>query len=277
MWHAAQKYVNCLKKNAAYPYVRVAQIVVTVCVIAVLTLTYHDGSLVERVHLFFVPSVERAMEYGDAHFSSQRPNAYSISDAEYFYHAAEQIRDTAPFVMYQLARVYFLKGEFAKAHYYIDRDIAQPGGPSAASAFYIQGLIEGYQGDYTAAAESYRVYLRENPKNWAAINDYAWVLLKAEKFQDALSATVQGLNYFPENPWLLNTNAIALHEIGAHEAAADQAKKALVSVSNVSSEEWLRAYPGNDPRSAQDGLRTLKLSIERNAHRAQDDLRKGGL
>ena len=37
-------------------------------------------------------------------------------------------------------------------------------------------------GDYASAAKDYETYLRTDSKNWAAINDYAWVLIKDKEY-----------------------------------------------------------------------------------------------
>ena len=81
---------------------------------------------------------------------------------------------------------------------------------------------------------------------------------------DALHATARGLSFFPDNPWLLNSNAIALYEEGFLAEAQEQARRALALTLKLTEEDWLLAYPGNDPRVAREGLDALGDSIRAN-------------
>ena len=142
-------------------------------------------------------------------------------------------------------------------------------GNAAPNSYYVRGLIEGYMGSYANAADSYERYLATDPGNWAALNDYAWVLLKSERFEEALKATETGLGYFPDNAWLWNSKAIALFELARYEEARDAVMRASETVGGISEQKWLTAYPGNDPRTAGDGVRTLKDSIAQNMLRIE--------
>ena len=108
------------------------------------------------------------------------------------------------------------------------------------------------------------------PTNWAALNDYAWVLLKAGEHERARDAALRGLEYFPENAWLLNSLAIALYELGEYEDAHDASQKAATAVARVSESEWSHAYPGNDPAIAAEGLTTFKGAVEKNMHMIEE-------
>ena len=210
------------------------------------------------------PDAERAFLYGEKHFSS-RSDDYDIARAERFFVSAMTRDADLPLVRHELARVYFLKGDFPRALSFINAQVALHG-DEFPNAYYVRGLILGYMGSYDAAVSDYRHFLRSEPHNWAAINDYAWVLLKADKPEDALHATVNGLGEFPDNPWLLNTNAIALFELGFQEAAYTQAYRALLMSVSVTPEQWLTAYPGNDPMIAVQGITAFQSAIIANIH-----------
>lgn len=217
------------------------------------------------IALTLMPSAERAYAYGVEHFDARDARAYDIERAERFFKKAAALDPAYPYVLHQLARIAFLKGEYPLALERIDREIEQSPRVSPSS-FYVRGLIKGFAGDYAGAALDYETYLRSDPTNWAAINDYAWVLLKDDRPLDALVAADWGLIYWPENPWLLNSKATAHFELAQNALALEAASSAGASVGSVSEDDWLEAYPGNDPRVAREGVEALRAAIEANIH-----------
>ncbi len=213
----------------------------------------------------FSPSAGRAYEYGNRHFSAKKSSEYDIDRAELFFKRALALDPQIPYLHHQLARIAFLRGDFRNAMWHINKEIDINRSPSASS-YYVRGLIEGYMKDYAESARDYERYLESDPHNWAALNDYAWVLLKAERFQDAVVATEKGLVDFPENPWLLNSRATGLYELGRYDEALVEVQKAQVAVSKLSESQWLTAYPGNDPRIAGQGIDAFKKAVEDNIH-----------
>lgn len=221
----------------------------------------------EDVSLALSPSAERAYQYGNHHFDSAFPGSYDVDRAEYLFNKAHELDPKFPYVQHQLARVEFLRGNFDVALSHINGEInLSPEGPTSKSSYYIRALINAYRGDYETSGRDYKKFLKSYPTNWAAINDYAWVLLQDDKARKAVDVTLKGLMHHPENPWLLNTNAIALYEIGMTDAAREQARKATQAIMHTDEEDWLKAYPGNDPRVASDGLFSFKDSIVHNMH-----------
>lgn len=220
----------------------------------------------EMVTFATFPSADNAYEYGNRHFDAREAGVYDVDRAEYFFEEALLLDPRLPYVRHQLARIAFLRGDFREALRLIDEEIAMPGGPASASSHYIRGLILGYAGAYAESARSYERFLATHPDNWAAINDYAWVLLKDGRSREAMNATARGLSLFPDNPWLLNSNAIALHELGLDDVARMQVARAVGAAHAVSEEDWLIAYPGNDPAVAGEGIVALQEAIRRNMH-----------
>ncbi len=123
-----------------------------------------------------------------------------------------------------------------------------------------------------AAAADYEKYFTLAPANWAAINDYAWVLLKADLPEAAHEALVWGLQEWPENAWLLNNQATALYELGRYEEARAVAEQAVVAIEKLSQEDWLNSYPGNDPKVADLGLATFKQAAAENLVKIHDSM-----
>ena len=209
------------------------------------------------------PSADRAFAIAEHHFSDQYPSAYNIDRAADFFRETERRDPGLKYVHHELARIAFLKGDFTTAMAEINLQIAQEG-DSTPNSYYVRGLIEGFAGNYGDAAKDYEYFLQFEPRNWAGINDYAWVLLKASRSRDAVKTTAQGLVDFPDNAWLLNSNAIALYEVGDRVLAKVQAQKALVAVGDLTEREWSLSYPGNDPKSATEGLAAFKKATINN-------------
>lgn len=217
------------------------------------------------------PSAERAYRYGDRHFSALTPEEYNIARAEYFFHKAEAIDATFPGVQHQLARIDFLHANFPEGIKRINREI-ETYGEKNPNAYYIRALILGYQGKYLEAAADYETYFTIAPANWAVINDYSWVLLKAELPEAALAAVEWGLREWPGNPWLLHNQVIALYELERYEEALQVAEAATTAVEIVSREGWLIAYPGNDPLLADEGIATFKKAVYDNKEKVRSTL-----
>lgn len=233
--------------------------------------TFRNAYEVASIRLF--PSAGRAYEYGSMHFDAKNAGSYDIELAAYFLREAEKLDPQYPYLQHQLARVAFLNGDFPTAISHINKEI-ELYGDMHANSFYVRGLILGFMGKYDEAANDYKHYL-EFEQNWAGINDYAWVLLKAGRAKDAAVATAEGLKQSPGNPWLLNSNAIALYEIGEVSKAREQARLALLAVMHITEDEWLKAYPGNDPRIAQTGILAFQESVRANMHMINLAIEKG--
>ncbi len=240
-------------------------IVLISCVLIVVALFPNIIVAFEKTSLALFPSAQRAFSYGERHFDAKYPRTYDIKTAEYFFGKAADIDANTPYLYHELARIAFLKGDFEQAMALIDAQI-QLMGDAAPNSYYIRALIEGYKGDYAASAKDYEYFLRFHPHNWAALNDYAWVLLKAQRFSAAADVTARGLADFPDNPWLLNSQATALYELQRYEEALAAAQKASIAVAGLSERQWLLAYPGNDPKIAGQGIAVFKKAVNDNMH-----------
>jgi tetratricopeptide (TPR) repeat protein len=221
-------------------------------------------SALQALHVIVWPSAERAYAYGQNYFDVAHRTSYHPRIASWFYERALRTDSFFPLAHHQLARLAFLRGEYDVALMHINAEMVLPGGPKNPSSWYVRGLIRGFAGDYTGAIHDYKTYLRYDPKNWAAINDYAWVLLKSGDPETALLALDEGLSYHPTNPWLTSNRAVALAELGFLEAAKVESTKAHMLADSVGVEDWNKAYPGNDPAAGQAGLNHFKAAIERN-------------
>lgn len=209
------------------------------------------------------PSADLAYAYGERHFQAMTPSQYDVNRAEKFFYLAAHENPKLPYVYHELARISFLRGDFVKAMAQINTQINNQG-DSTPNSYYVRGLIEGFLGDYDHSIEDYKYFLKFDPQDWAGINDCAWVMLKAHRPQDAADLTAGGLQYLPNNPWLLNTNAIALYQTGNIELARTRIAAAQQRIQLLRDSDWLRAYPGNDPLVAKIGMETFKKAVATN-------------
>ena len=181
---------------------------------------------------------------------------------------AAQLDPSTPYLFHELARIAFLRGNLTHALALIDVQISLYG-DTEPNSYYVRGLIEGYMGNYDAAITDYTHFLTFDSQDWAAMNDDAWVLLKAGKFQQAADITAKGLTLFPENPWLLNSRATALYELGNYSQALAVEQRASMYVGSVSQAAWLHSYPGNDPENASAGIASFTAAVAENMHRME--------
>ncbi len=229
-----------------------------------LFITGQGGDWYRSIHVSISGDANRAFQYADNYFGEG--SEYSIEKAEAFYVKALILDPDRSSTRHQLARIAFLHGDFDKALVLINEEIVKAGDSVSDSTYYIRALILAYKGDYVGASNDYEYYIAQYPANWAAANDYAWVLLQQKRFEDAIVVTSRGLAHHPTNPWLLNTNAIALYEMGLVDAARDQIQKAAITAQYVREQDWLNAYPGNDPLIAADGVYAFQESVVHNMH-----------
>jgi tetratricopeptide (TPR) repeat protein len=236
----------------------------TAGIIAVLLFSEKFELLFERT-VFAIVSVRREKRLSLGVDISVLPScdAYDIRAADYFFERAALLDPKYPYVYHQLARIAFLKNDLPTALARINLEIENHG-DTEANAYYMRGLIEGYAGDYAAAARDYTYYLDHGEYNWAGVNDYAWVLMKAGRSKEAIAVLEKGVDAFPQNAWLLNSYATALYEVGDTKKAAEIAQRALNAVMGVTDEAWLMAYPGNDPRTSSKGIQSFKDAVIHN-------------
>ncbi len=212
------------------------------------------------------PNAARAFEDGEHHFnSSTYPAAYDIDRAQYYFQLALMQDPHLPYIYHELARVAFLEGNYPLALAYIDVQI-QNQGDNTPTSYYMRALIEGFMKDYADAETDYARYMTFDPINWAAVNDYSWVLLKDNKPKQADAAIEKVLQYFPSNPWLLNSDAIALSEMGDATSARARIDAAETALAPLTPQSWSNAYPGNDPNIAGEGLDAFRAAVADNMH-----------
>ncbi len=222
----------------------------------------------EHVLFFAAPSAERAYGYGIGHIMSTS-TSYSLADAKYFFTQTARLEPEYPYVHHQLARIAFLNADYPSALAEVNLEIENDMASDRASAYYMRGLIEGYMNQYDAAVRDYKKFVELEPGRWEGRTDYAWVLIKTGRFDEALSVIDAGLKTSPGNPWLLSVRATVLYEQGKIAQALPVAREAAAAVDGITEAMWLKAYPGNSPDAAHIGITTLRTAAHTNLEKIE--------
>lgn len=214
------------------------------------------GVFVERKAL-----AREALLLGNTFFMAD--TNYDLNKAGFFYRTALFLDPQVKDAWHQRARIDFLNADFDGALQKIDTQIALHGDSFMAS-YYIRALVHGYRKEWSEAQVDFKKFLTWDPESWAARNDLAWVYFAQGKFSDAEREADEGLEANPQNPWLLMTRGMARFNLGDLSGARDDLEKAKRGASVLAESEWHRAYPGNDPAFAPQGLNAFRSAIEDN-------------
>jgi tetratricopeptide (TPR) repeat protein len=200
--------------------------------------------------------------------------AYDLAQAEAnFYRALGYENHANEPILYQLGRVYFIKGELAEAVSYFDQQLAAD--PAFVKSYYMRGLTYGYLNDFVRAEQDFKKFIETKPHSWAAHNDLAWVYFRAGRYKEAEEQARQGLEYAAGNPWLQNALGAALINQGRYEEAREPLLNARDGFALIGPEGWGMAYPGNDPRIYAEGHAASLASVDKNLELIEQRLRGG--
>jgi tetratricopeptide (TPR) repeat protein len=188
--------------------------------------------------------------------------AYNISTARISFSVSSILNPNLHGAHYQLARIHFIKGDFSRALDEINKELLAY--PDFKRSYYVRGLIYGYMGKYIEAAADFNEFLLWKPNSWAGYNDLAWVYFSSGKYEASRAASLAGLKVDSDNPWLLNSLGVSLLNLGDKKGARESFTKSSQALSSMSSDDWGKAYPGNDPKIYDQGFDQMRLSIKEN-------------
>ena len=222
-------------------------IIVFISLIFVCVLFYNKDSFLKKI--------------GEATFGGC---CYNLTVARVAYTAmAWQPFDKKPprWAHHQLARIYFVRGDFNTALTYIDRETKDY--PDNLNAYYIKGLILGFMNNNHEAIDVFKYYTSQT-HTWAGHNDLAWLQFRTGDYAGALATIDKVMGTYTDNVWLLNTRAICLHNLNRDKEAKIDIDKAVIHLKDMTPERWGASYPGNDPSVYREGLAQMKKSVEEN-------------
>ncbi len=217
--------------------------------------------------LALYPDANFAFEIGNYYFNAKGSGVYDLDKAERYFRKSLTLDPSTPAAWHQLARIDFLRGNFDAALSEINTQIEFHGDALIAS-YYVRGLIEGFQKNYSAAEKDFQTFLRMKPETWGVYNDLAWVYFQAGDFSRAEAIARRGLSVAPASPWLLTSLGVALLNLGRREEAAEVLQKAFDGAQSLTPADWGAVNPGNDPRTASGGLEKMKAAILENLNLA---------
>lgn len=218
-----------------------------------------------------------AMFIGDYHFNNVMGGGeYNLDVAENAYQKAISINSKVLWGHYQLARIRFVKGDYDSALEEIEEELKT--NPENLRSLYIRGLIYGYRSQVTdleKAEADFRRFTEWAPTEWAGYNDLAWIFFKEGKYAEAETELERAFINVPEaerNPWLWNAMGVAELNLAKYSRATGSFGKAKTLAGNLTSREWQRSYPGNDPTTSGEGLSTFQEAINENLRRAESKI-----
>ncbi len=200
-----------------------------------------------------------AMQIGNYYFNG---GAYNLDKAEKSFKKALEIKEGILWGHYQLARIYFIKGDFIRALSEINKELGT--NPSNQRSFDIRALINGYAKNFPEAASDFEEFLKWKDKSWAAHNDLAWIYFQTGDYKKTEEIARRGLKWNPDNPWLLNSLGIALLNLGDKSEARRALESALKQSEKLTPADWQNAYPGNSPLIAEEALKKMIENIKLN-------------
>jgi tetratricopeptide (TPR) repeat protein len=124
--------------------------------------------------------------------------------------------------------------------------------------------ISGLPEDWKAGEDAFIKFIEFSPQApWSRV-DLSWIYFSQGKYAQMLPVLEEGLQYRPENPWLLNMYGLALFNTGDTKKAQEQFYKAKEQAALLTIDDWGKAYPGNNPEAWAQGLAEFRTIIEKN-------------
>lgn len=213
---------------------------------------------------------QKLVAQGNYYFNG---GAYNLEKAAKYYKAAAFVDREASYPHYQLARVLFVKADFNEARAEIDKALKL--NPENKRAYYVRGLIDGYDGDWKSAVEDFRKFVEWAPKEWAGYNDLAWAYYESKDYQKAADVASKGLEVAPNNVWLLNGLGVSLQALGKGDEAKAVLSRAAELAQKITPVDWEKAYPGNDTQTAEWNLAQFRTDVNYNLSLASNPFFSG--
>jgi len=204
-----------------------------------------------------------AMQIGNYYFNG---GAYNLDRAKKSYESAFNLKPDIQLAHYQISRIYFLKGDFNSALDEINKELKLR--PEIPNSYYVRGLILGYRGNFREAESDFFKFIKLIPSQWAGYNDLAWIQVKLKKFQDAKETILKSFKNIPlekdRNPWLWTSLGIAYLNLGEYNKAKEAFLSAEEKTNKINADYFWSAYPGNNPKQAENAYSQFKSILNLN-------------
>lgn len=252
---------------------------ILIAIVIIFSFIYYQNSLANFVWTKFrAPNIAILLDKSDVNLAMQIGNhyfgggEYDLKKSERAYKKAVKINPKILWGHYQLARIYFVGGEYDKALEEIRREFEA--NQENLRSLYVRGLIYGnrdWKGDLEKAEGDFRSFINWAPKEWAGYNDLAWILSKQGKNLEAEKTIFSALKEVHDaeiNPWLWNSLGVAELNLKKYKEATLSFKKAKDLAEKITLKEWRSAYPGNNPNTYDNGISNFLRAIDKNLETA---------
>lgn len=216
-------------------------------------LNYHDSKL--------------AVLEGNYYFGGEK---YDLDKAEKSYQLALKIDPKVREAHHQLARIYFVQGDFARALDNINEELKTD--PYTLRPLYVRGLIKLSQNDLSGAEADFKTFINWSPTEWGGYNDLSFVLAKEGKYAESEAVIKQAFLKAHDSKqvsWLWNSLGLAQINERKFKEALLSFSEARKLAENLTEAEWRRAYSGNDPATDAESVKTYQQALDANIKMAR--------
>ena len=209
------------------------------------------------------PAANFFLSRGNYYFNG---GAYDLPWAIRYYRLVLIFDKKTPNARYRLSDALFVSGDADGALKEINQVILE--NPNFGKAYYIRGLVYGMTKRPDEAIRDFKKIIelgQLSETSWAVYNDLSWVEFQKGDYSSVEETTKEGLMRYPNNPWLLNSQGLALLNLGRKKEAESVLTEALARAEALTEEGVVHAYPGNDSRIATEKrtsiINTIRLNL----------------
>lgn len=228
--------------------------------------------------------VNLANQIGSYYFGNQAKvqtngeNPYDLSLAKQAFSVAIAINPSLSLAHYMRARIEFIQKDSSQALADLNTELLLF--PENKRVLYMRGLVYLYgefPNNLEHAESDFREFSAWAPSEWAGYNDLAFTLAKEKKYAEATKVLKEGIKKAVggnKNPWLYDALGVMKLNQNNYEDALSYLIKAQTLADSLTEADWRRAYPGNNPAFAKDGIEAMKVGIAKNIVTAYAALKK---
>lgn len=202
------------------------------------------------------------LQMGEYYLNIPNEGAYDLGLAEFYFIEALRANPNIHLAWYHLGHLSFVRGDFASSIYRLNKQIELHGAHAVPGTYYVRALVYAYDQRYEKAIEDFSKFIEEvDPQSPWAHTDLAWVYLMQGDYQMAYDTTEKGLEYNPDNTWLLAMAGVALLNLDENEKAEAYLETAYEHSLKLTPDDWGKAYPANDPSIRAESLAFMQKTI----------------
>ncbi len=165
-----------------------------------------------------------------------------------------------PGINLELGKFFFFNQSFVslnEALNYFTKEIELTNHPYA---YHERGIIYGYLRQWDKAEKDFRQEISLTD-SWAGYLNLAWILFSQGKLDKAEEIMRVVNQKKPESIWSLNGLGVIHLNQGRYDLAIQELEKAFVKSQNLTVNDYLQAYPNNDPKLALQMIENIKAGI----------------